>query len=1027
MKNITLFILFFISINSVFAQEITLKGKVVDEKKAPMPGVSVIIDGTTRGTSTNINGEFTLAIEEKIAKTISFSFIGYSKISKEIVAGNRYFEITMTPEVTALDEIVVIGYGTQRKEDVTVSMSSIKVKELSSPAVISLDQSLQGQASGVVVSQSTGKPGAPVSIRIRGTTSIYGTNEPLYVVDGIPIITNASDLTSGSILGSDINPLASINPSDIESMQVLKDASATAIYGARGANGVILVNTKHGKKGDLQININLSAGVQQLSKKIDLLNARELAELGNDAVTEARKYYPEIAYNSIYTLPSRFGEGTDWQDKIFRTAMLTNSEVSVRGGNENSVYFMSANLVTQQGIIHNSEYNKGTVRLNLDNQLSKNVKTGINVNLSQGINHGVTTGVPNVNSSITAMALLFNPGQDVYDPNQEGGYTYESNTMTRIPNPVAEMNETKTLVTSNRVIGDFYTTWNIIKNLEFKFKIGVDGFFNREQQYIPNFIKRGQEKGKGQNVNIQGYTWLMENTLTYKFNLNKHHFNILGGQTSQKYISELASVAVERFDNNRLGYYNLGIAYDKTITTGYDSWAMLSGLGRIIYDFDSRYYLTVSGRLDGSSKFGTQYKYGFFPSVSAAWRISKESFFTKYAFINDLKLRMSAGTVGNEGIPSGATLSLMGTRPYFFGESGNSKAIGSYVYSLQNNDLKWEVTKQYDIGIDLSMFKSRIDITTEVYLKNTSDLLLNQPITRISGFDNSWANVGDLQNKGLEFSINSVNIEKELRWSTRFNISFNRNEVTNLEKVENIYGTPIMNILDWTVISKGEPIGVIYGYKTDGIIQLNEDPALVPFFPSKIARYGDRKYVDRSLDGKLTIDDYYKLGNTNPDFSFGFKNTISYKNFILDIYLQGDYGNEIVNFNKFQLESFDGFQNNSAVALQRWTDTNPSNKYPRANISSHGIIMSDAVVEDGSYARLKEVTLSYNIPQKISNMLNIKNLQLSLSGRNLFTLTHYSGYDPEVSIYGGSVFGKGADYGAYPMARSIFFTINVTM
>lgn len=1027
MKNIISFILLFLSINSVFAQEITLKGKIVDEKKTPMPGVSVIIDGTTRGATTNIDGEFTLTIEEKIAKSINFSFIGYTKISKEITAGIRYFEITMEPEVTALDDVVVIGYGTQRKEDITVSMSSIKVKELSSPAVTSLDQSLQGQASGVVVSQSTGKPGAPVSIRIRGTTSIYGTNEPLYVIDGIPIITDATSLTTGSIQGSEMNPLASINPNDIESMQVLKDASATAIYGARGANGVILVNTKHGKKGDIQININTSFGVQKLSKKIDLLNARELAELGNDAVTEARKYYPGIAYNSIYTLPSRFGEGTDWQDQIFRTSMLTNSEVSIRGGNENTTYFMSANLVTQQGIIHNSEYNKGTVRVNLDNQLSKKVKTGINLNLSQGVNHGVTTGIPNVNSSITAMALLFNPGQDVYDPDQEGGYTYESNTMTSIPNPVAEMNETKTLITTNRVIGDFYTTWDIIKNLEFKFKIGVDGFFNKEQQYIPSFIKRGQEKGKGQNVNIQGYTWLMENTLTYKFNLDRHHFNILGGQTVQKYVSDMASIAVERFDNNRLGYYSLGDAYDKTISTSWDSWTMLSGLGRIIYDFDSRYYLTASGRLDGSSKFGTQYKYGFFPSVSAAWRISKENFFTQFGFINDLKLRMSAGTVGNEGIPSGATLSLMAKRSYFYGETGNSKVIGSYVYSLKNNDLKWEVTKQYDMGIDLSMFKSRIEITTEVYLKNTSDLLLFQPITRISGFDNSWANVGDLQNKGLEFSINSVNIEKELRWSTRFNISFNRNEVTNLEKVENIYGTSIMNILDWTVISKGEPVGVIYGYKTDGIIQLNEDPAQVPFFPSKIARYGDRKYVDKNPDGKLTIDDYYKLGNTNPDFSFGFKNTVSYKNFTLDIYIQGDYGNEIVNFNKFQLESFDGFQNNSAVALKRWTDTNPSNKYPRANISSHGIIMSDAVVEDGSYARLKEVTLSYNIPQKMSTWLNIKNLQLSISGRNLFTLTRYSGYDPEVSIYGGSVFGKGADYGAYPMARSVFFSINATM
>ncbi len=567
--------------------------------------------------------------------------------------------------------------------------------------------------------------------------------------------------------------------------------------------------------------------------------------------------------------------------------MLTNNEVSVRGGSENTMYFMSANIVTHQGIIHNSDYNKGTVRVNFDTQLSKKVKTGVNLNLSQGINHGVTTGIPNVNSSITAMALLFNPGQDVYDLNQEGGYTYESNTMTRIPNPVAEMNETKILITSNRVIGDFYTNWDIIKNLEYKIKIGVDAFFNKEQQYIPSYIKRGQEKGKGSNVNIQAYTWLIENTLTYKFNLDRHHFNILGGQTAQKYISESADIAVERFEDNRLGYYNLGIALDKTISTGYNTWAMLSGLGRIIYDFDSKYYLTISGRLDGSSKFGTLNKYGFFPSVSAAWRISKEKFFGQFKAVNDLKLRMSAGTVGNEGIPSGSTLSLIGNRPYFFGESSGSKVIGSYVYSLQNNDLKWEVTKQYDIGLDLSMFKSRIEFTAEAYLKNTSDLLLYLPVNRSSGFDYVWSNVGDLQNRGMEFSINSINIERELRWITRFNISFNRNEVTNLDKSDNIYGTAILNILDWTMISKGEPVGVIYGYKSDGIIQLDEDPSEVPFFPSKIARFGDRKYVDKSTDGKLTVEDYYKLGNTNPDFSFGFKNTISYKNFSLDILYTG--------------------------------------------------------------------------------------------------------------------------------------------
>ncbi len=1026
MKHLFLLILPFLFLQTAFSQEITIRGKVTDEDKVPMPGVTVVVDGTATGTSTNAHGEFTLTVDKSTARSLSCSFVGYGRATRQLAEGITFYEFIMTPEVTELDAIVVIGYGTQRKGDVTVSMSSVATKDLTSPAITSLDQSLQGQASGVVVSQTSGKPGAPVSIRIRGTTSINGTNEPLYVVDGIPIITASQELTSGTIQGSDINPLISINPQDIESMQVLKDASATAIYGARGANGVILINTRRGTKGDLKVNLNLAYGMQKLSKKLDLLNARELADLGNDAVTEARKYYPDIAYGSNFAVPSRFGEGTDWQEQIFRTAPLMNGQISLQGGSDNTQYFMSANVVRHMGIIHNSDFNKGAVRINLDSDLSPKVRTGIGISMSHAVNNGVTTGVPNVASSVTAMALLFNPGQEVYDSTQAGGYTYESNTINRIPNPVAEMNETDIVITTDRVIGDFYTTWDIIKDLQYKFKIGIDAFFNKEQQYIPSFIKRGQDKGKGYNVDIKGYTWLMENTLTYKLVFDKHHFNLLAGQTAQKYVSESAQIAVERFEDERLGYYNLSMGLDKSVYSGYSSWSMLSGLARVMYDYDNKYYLTFSGRLDGSSKFGTYNKYGFFPSVSAAWRLTKEPFLENAEAINDLKLRISAGSVGNEGIPSGSTLSLMGARQYFYGEGSSAEVIGTYVYSLQNNDLKWEVTRQYDMGLDLSLFRSRVEFTAETYLKNTSDLLLYLPVNRSSGFEYVWANVGDLQNRGIEFSVNSVNFVDKFKWNTRLNLSFNRNEVTNLDKSENIYGTSVFNILDWTMISEGKPIGMIYGYKSDGIIQLNEELSGIPFFPAKIARYGDRKYVDRNLDEKLTVDDYYELGNANPDFSFGLKNTFSYGNFSLDIYIQGDYGNEIVNFNRFQLESFDGYQNNSAVAMERWTESNPTDKYPRANASPHGIIISDVYVEDGSYARLKEVVFSYDLPRELLDKVRISNLRLSLSGTNLYTLTRYSGYDPEVSIFGGSVFGKGADYGAYPMARTLLFSINAT-
>lgn len=1026
MKKILISTFFTLLSFALLAQEITIKGRVLDENNVPLPGVTVLVEGTSTGTTTSTDGTFSISINKSATGAILFSFMGYGKQRLELVEGKTYYEIALKPETTEMEEVIVIGYGTQRKKDVSVSISTVKAEAVSSPAILSLDQSLQGQAAGVVVSQSTGKPGAPVSIRIRGTSSINGNNEPLYVIDGLPIITNASDLTSGTIQGSDINPLSGINPNDIESIQILKDASATAIYGARGANGVILITTKQGFKGQMQVSISSSLGFQQLSKKLEVLNARQLAELGNAAVWEARKYYPDLAYNSAFAIPSRFGEGTDWQNQIFRTASLTNQQISVRGGGENSTYYMSANLAMQNGIIKNSDFGKGTFRVNLDNRISKSVKSGISINISRSINNGVTTGVPNVASSVTAMALLFNPGQDVYDPSDESGYTYESNTLSRIPNPVAEINETKTKITTSRVIADYYTDWNITSDLQYKLKAGVDAFFNDEQQFIPSYIKRGQGKGKGSNVGINGYTWLVENTFTYMKDFNKHHLNLMVGQTAQKYVSESADIAVERFEDNRLGYYNLGLALDKTINTSYTTWAMLSGIGRLMYNYESKYYLTLSGRVDGSSKFGTSNKYGFFPSASMAWRVTGEPFMESIEAVNDLKLRFSAGTVGNEGIPSGSSLSLLANRPYFFGEGTNAEVIGTYVYSLENVDLKWEVTTQYDAGMDLSLWQSRVEFIAEAYLKQTSDLLLYMPINTSSGFSYVWANVGDLSNKGMEFTLNTVNLKNEVKWSTAFNLSFNRNKVTNIDKSDKIYGNPIMNIIDWTMISEGEPIGTIYGYKSDGIIQLDEDPSQIPFFVSKIPRYGDRKYIDKNGDGKLTTEDYFKLGNTNPDFSFGLKNSFAYKNFTLSLYIQGDVGNSVVNFNLFQLESFDGAQNNLKVALERWTETNPSNKYPRANASPHGNVMSDVIVEDGSYIRLKEATLTYQFPKKIFAKTQLKDLQLSISGRNLLTLTGYSGYDPEVSIFGGSVYGKGADYGAYPQSISVIFSISAT-
>jgi TonB-linked SusC/RagA family outer membrane protein len=1019
-----IFFLFLISSVNIFAEKLEVKGTVNENGNVPLIGVSVAVEGTSVGTVTDIDGNFSFKIDEThLGSQLVFSYIGYKPIKKELSKENLTFNIILIEDATDLEEVVVVGYGKQRKGDLTVSISTVKADELATANVTSIDQGLQGQAAGVVVTQSSGKPGSPVSIRIRGTTSIMGKNEPLYVVDGIPIISESGDLTTGTIQGSEINPLSSINPSDIESLQILKDASATAIYGARGANGVIIITTKRGKKGTTNISFSSNFGIQEVTKTLDLLNARELAELGNDAVREARKYSTkEIPFETIYSLPERFTESTDWQNELFRTSYMNSYQFALRGGTEKTLYSVSANYLKQEGIIHNSDFEKYGLRANLDNQINKSVKIGLNTNFSRSINNGVITGIPNVNSSVVAQALLFNPAQSPIDETHSSGYTYKSNTPAIIPNPVAEINLTKREQISNRIITDAYLDWEIIKDLTFKAKFGIDGFYTKERQYIPNDVYRGQEKGKASHVGVDGYTWIGETTLSYLKDFDKHHFNAVIGGTMQEFTSEFAEIALERFDDNRLTYYDLSLGQDKTILSAYRNWAMISYLSRLTYDYNKKYYLTFSGRIDGSSKFGTNYKYGFFPSMSFAWRIKDEPFLKNIKSINDLKFRLGYGKVGNEGLPSGASSSSMGNNKYFFGET--SASVGAYVKALKSEDLKWEKTDTYNLGVDLALFDSRITIASEVYIKKTSDLLLYKEVNGSSGYKNFWDNVGDIENRGFEFSINTVNITEPFNWSTSFNISFNKNEVTSLAGQE-ILGHTILGINDWTKLTEGQPVGIIYGYKTDGIAQLDENVSNIPHFPTKTLRHGDRKYVDKNGDNKINKDDYYELGNANPDFTYGMRNSFSYKNISLSIYLQGVYGNEIANFNRFSLESFDGKNNNSKAALDRWTESNPTNKYPRANAASSSFVMSDAIVEDGSYLRIKEITLGYTLPKNISNAININNIKLSVTASNIYTFTDYSGFDPEVSIYGGSVLGKGADYGAYPMSKSFIFGLSV--
>lgn len=996
------------------AQPFTIFGTVSD-KNEPLVGAAIYQLGTSNGTVTDVNGKFRLQVDGEA--TLRVSYIGYT--AQEIsVKSNQSLNIILEEDNNQLDEVVVIGYGSVKKSDLTGSVATVKAEDFVNTAISSLDQGLQGKVAGMVVNMSSGQPGAPSSVRIRGTSSINGNNEPLYVIDGVFIV---PETNVGAVTGPSLNPLSNINPADIESIEVLKDASATAIYGTRGANGVIIVTTKRGKRGTTVVSVNYTASVQELRKKIPMLNASQLAILGNEATDNGG-----APRRLIYASPTNLGVGTDWQDQIFQLAPMNNVQISARGGSEMTTYSISANYFDQQGIITNSDFTKGNLRINLDQKLNQKVSIGTSLNINRSLLHGVVTDAESaIPSSVTSWALAFNPGLSVYDDN--GDYTFENNTsQPAVGNPVADINKTKQLSTSTRLLGNIFATWDITNALRFKSSIGTDAVFTGEKSFIPNDVKRGvASNGQAAIANQQGINWLFENTLSYNKKFGVHSINAVIGHTLQAYKNDFLFTATSDFDDNRLGYNAIQVGSNKTLLfNGSSGWQLQSFLGRVNYNLKEKYLFTASARVDGSSKFGTGNKYGLFPSLAFAWRIKDESFLASSKLITDLKLRTGYGVVGNEGIPPYSSLGLLETTEAYFGETEIAK--GSGPASRQNNALKWETTSQFDMGVDLGIFDNRITLVADLYYKKTKDLLLNAPVPYTSGFDYAFFNVGTMENKGLEIALSTVNSTRAIKWNTSFNISFNRNKVLNLNSDEGIPSDPLLGINGWTSIDAGQPIGTFYGYQTNGIIQLGEDPTKVPRFVDYAPTYGDRKYVDQNGDGVLNEFDKIVLGNANPDFSYGFNNTISYKNISLNFFIQGVYGNQIVNFNKFSLESFDGNQNNSTAALNRWTPTNPSNEFPRANVSPRVNTLSDHQVEDASYLRLKNITLSYDLA-KIMSRRNIKMSTFSffVSAKNLITITKYSGYDPEVNRFIKNPRSFGADFGSYPSTKIFSTGLNV--
>lgn len=990
-----------------YAQE-TVTGVVKDASGQTIPGATVVLKGTARYAATDLDGKFSIPAPDDFPFTLQVNLTGYQQQEIDI------YELTGEPAevvlktANVLDEVVVIGYGTQKKGDITGSVASVPQLALKQP-ISSFDRALQGAAAGVQVTQTSGQPGSAVSIRIRGGNSITGGNEPLYVIDGFPVYNSNADASAGVTAGPSINALSSLNPSDIESIEVLKDASATAIYGSRGANGVVIITTKKGKAGQNTLTYDAYYGTQKVLKKVDVLtNARDWALLKNDARANSGKapYYTQAQIDAL-------GEGTDWQSEAFRSAPIQNHQLSLTGGDDRTRYSISGNYFKQNGVLRNTDFERYSGRINLDRDFSSKLKVGVNLTASK-----ITAQVAN-NGVVNAL-LAMPPTVNVYDANDK--YTYQSEFETPLGNPIAtlekEVNQTKTY----RVLGNVYGEYTFVEGLVGKVSFGADVINNKQNRYVPSDIYQGANSnptGKASVGTKFSSTWLNENTLSYSKTFNqKHSLNVVVGYTQQAFETESAIAASEAFVTDQLEYNDLGSGsvYSQP-SSGSSAWALNSWLGRINYSIDQKYIFTVSGRADGSSRFGKDKKWGYFPSAAFAWNISREDFLSNYKTISNLKLRVSAGVTGNQEIGQFLSLATLNSNTYFF---GGQTYIGFAPNRIANPDLGWETTAQYDAGIDLSLYKNRINVVFDAYYKKTTNLLLNVPIPYTTGQSTALQNYGSVENKGIELGINTENFAGAFTWNTNFVFSMNRNKVLTL-------GDGANYIISGANIAKvGQPLGSFYGYQTNGLFQTGDDIANLPTINPATTKPGDRRYVDLNGDGKITqADDRTLIGNAQPKFQGGITNTLSYLNFDLSFFFQGTYGNKLFNQNKQQLELLTGQQNASVTALERWTPTNPANVIQRA-FEDPAPVNTSRYVEDASFLRLKNVTLGYNLPKAIASKIHASQVKVYVSAANLLTWTKYTGFDPEVSRNEQSTLTQGIDYSVYPGSKSFLGGLSIS-
>lgn len=990
-------------------QDIKVTGTVRD-KSGPLPGVTIQVKGTYQGTASDADGAFTLSVPD-ITATLIFSYIGY--ITQEIpLQGRTKLDVVLIQDAMNLDEVVVVGYGTQRKRDLTGAVSTVNSTDIQKIPVADVEQALQGQVAGVQVTQNYGSPGSGLQIRIRGIGTI-GDSDPLYVIDGVPTKEG----------------LITLNTSDIESISILKDASAAAIYGARAANGVVLITTKKGQSGVTQVEFNAQYGLQKVSNKLDLLTADEYATIMDESLKND-------GLEPVWNNPG-LGAGTDWQDAIFRNAAFQKYDLSVTSGTDKTTYLLGIGYYGQDGIVKYSDFKRYNLRFNLNSSVSKRFTVGTNVNLSRTSQDLIDTEI----NGVVRSAIFQPPTIPIY--NDDGSYAGPGANEGDAQNPLGMADRSDKTSMNNKLFGSLYAIYQFTPSIKFKSNVGLNSYSQQIKDFDPTFSEGNANRLINsltmQDIDYFDVTW--ENTLDFSKKVKDHNFGALIGNTMQSSQTSTLTGYREKFSNNEeyLQYLDAGSMNDKA-RGNLTEWSLLSYFGRLNYDFANKYLLSVNARVDGSSRFGKSNRWGVFPSASAGWRISEESFFS-VPFIDDLKLRASWGQLGNQDIGLYAFSSTLQQAFYTFGNP-QTIYVGYYPASDFNPDVKWETTTQLDFGLDMYAFDYKLYFSADYYKKNTSDMLIILPQAATSGFGSSgYENLGEIENKGWEFQAIWRDKAGEFGYNINANVTTSKNKVLKLGPFSDAITSGLFFDMS-TRTEVGHAIREFYGYVTDGIFQnqsevdaanakaaqLNGEGTV---YQSILTAPGDIRFKDLDGDGKITSDDRTFIGNPYPDLFFGLNAGITYKNFDLSMLFQGQFGNEIYNATKFWLTNSGYNYNKGTAILDRWTGEGTSTTEPRLttldpNQNARG---SDRYIEDGSYVRLKNIQLGYTLPEAAAKKIGMKGARVFVSGTNLLTFTNYTGYDPEVGAARATLGDRtiGFDEVTYPQNKSFILGLNVTL